>query len=309
MKPVILVLENPGNNQEEFLELAGRSTDKYTFVTSINNISCTDIIGIVHVKRKLSGEFLTDFPNLKFIATAFTGYDSVDEHYCRNHKIAVYNVPEYSTDSVAELTIALAISLLRRIPQGAQIIQNGGWETVPGLELSNRTVAIIGTGAIGCRVATLFKAFGCEIRGWSRTRKEAFSSIGGKYFSSISEAVKDAEIVSIHLPSNENTKGIFNTKELKAMKPEALLINTARGPVIDEKALIEALDKKSIGGAALDVYDTEPLPETHPFRSMDNVLALPHIAFKTKEALYRKAQITVENIIAFAENSSKNRVI
>jgi D-3-phosphoglycerate dehydrogenase len=233
----------------------------------------------------------------------------VDEHYCLNHNIAVYNVPEYSTDSVAELTIALAISLLRRIPQGSRIIKDGGWDTPPGLELANRTVAIIGTGAIGCRVATLFKALGCEIQGWSRTRKEEFISTGGKYFSSVSEAVKDADIVSIHLPANESTKGIINNEVLKSMKPYALIINTARGPIIDEKALTTALETKSIGGAALDVYDTEPLPETHPFRSMDNVLALPHIAFKTKEALLRKAQITVDNINAFSENSTKNRVI
>lgn len=308
MKSIVYIVENPGADLNTFITKAEQQFENLQFVTEVEETEKTLVEGVIHVKQKLSGTFLSDFPNLRFIATAFTGYDSVDAEYCTEQGISVYNVPEYSTNSVAELTLGLAISLLREIPRGGKVLEEGEWTMAPGIELAGKTVAVIGTGAIGCRVAELFKAFGCNIHGWSRTERERFFQ-SGTYYPTITDAIKDADIVSLHIPSNKDTKGIIGSTEINAMKQDAFIINTARGPIIEEKALIKALTEKNIAGAALDVFDIEPLAEDHPYRKMKNVIATPHIAFKTKEALERKGEITLANINNYLSGGTTNKVL
>ena len=243
------------------------------------------------------------------IAVAFTGYDSVDLEYCSSKNIAVYNVPSYSTNSVAELAITLAISLLREIPKGNEVIRKGQWDLGrPGIELSGKTVGICGTGAIGIRAAEIFRVLGCKIIGWSRTERREFTELGGKYVSSLEQLCADSDIVSIHVPANSETKALIGQEQLNKMKSSAYLINTARGPIVDENALIETLTNRKIAGAGLDVYSIEPISPENQLLKLDNVILTPHIAFKTVEALKRRAVVTINNINNFSKGISTNKV-
>ena len=309
MKPIILVLENPGYDLARFLSQLEMLYPKYSIQKELYEGQENHVKGIVHVKKRLSGSYLSGFPALKFIATAFTGYDSVDALYCKKNGIVVYNVPEYSTNSVAELTLAMAINCLRKIPSGIKIISDGAWDSLPGNELYGKRVAIIGTGATGCRAAALFRAFGCHIQGYSRSHRTAFIKLGGTYAPDLLSACRDADIISLHIPLNAETKGIINNTILGALEKNPVLINTSRGAVIEKESLLNALDNKIVSCAAIDVFDSEPLPEDDILRNHPSVLATPHIAYKTKEALKRKADITLENINAYHVNSERNRVI
>jgi phosphoglycerate dehydrogenase-like enzyme len=266
-----------------------------------------EVFGIVTVQARVDDEVLDYFPNARVIAVAFTGYDFLDLEACRRRGVAVYNVPAYSTDSVAELTLALAISLLRDIPRGDRQIRAGGWKlSSHGTELAGKTVGILGTGNIGLRVAELFKAFKSRLIGWSRTNCQAFIDLGGAYLSK--EAVlSGADIVSIHLPLTPATKGIISRTELGLMKPNACLINTARGPLVDKTALVQAIEDRRIR-AALDVFDQEPPPDDDPLPKLAGTILTPHIAFQTHEALHRRARVTIENIKAFLEKRADNRI-
>ena len=266
-----------------------------------------EVCGIVTVQAAVSEEILDCFPNVRVITVAFTGYDVLDLEACRRRNIAVYNVPGYSTDSVAELTLALAINLLREIPRLDHGIREGGWKPADhGTELAGRTVGILGTGAIGLRVAELFTACRCRLIGWSRTPRTEFTDLGGTYVG-LDEVFTQADVVSVHVQLNEETRGLVGERQLGLMKPGACLINTARGAVVDQAALTRALEQGRIR-AALDVLDEEPPAADDPLRRVEHTVLTPHIAFQTHEALYRRARITVENIRAFLDGSGRNRV-
>lgn len=267
-----------------------------------------EVFGIVTVQASVNAEILERFSNLRVIVVAFTGYDVLDLDACRRRGIAVYNAPGYSTDSVAELTLALSISLLRDIPRLDQGIRRGGWRpSGHGTELAGKVVGILGTGAIGRRVAELFKACRCKLIAWSRTLRTEFTELGGAYVP-IDEVFSKADVVSIHVQLNEETRGLVGVRELGLMKPGACLINTARGPVVDHAALVCALEEGRIR-AALDVFDEEPPAADDPLRAASYTVLTPHVAFQTHEALYRRARITVQNIRAFLDGSDQHRVV
>ena len=267
-----------------------------------------DVFGIVTVQATVNDKILDYLPNVKVIAVAFTGFDCLDLDACRRRGIAVYNVPGYSTDSVAELTLALTIGLLRDIPAADRQMRCGGWRLGGhGTELAGKTVGILGTGAIGLRVAELFKACRCKLIGWSRTERREFADLGGQYLP-LPEVLAGADIVSLHLPLSSQTDGIISADELALMKPGAVLINTARGRLVDKAALLSALEEHRIR-AALDVFDEEPLPPDDPIRKLAGALLTPHLAFQTHEALLRRAQITIQNIKSFMDGRDDNRVV
>ncbi|MGB2986252.1 MAG: NAD(P)-dependent oxidoreductase [Phycisphaerae bacterium] len=262
---------------------------------------------VVTVKTIVDDHMFDRFPNAHMIAVAFTGFDCVDLDACRRRDIAVYNVPSYSTDSVAELTLGLTICLMRDIPRCDRLIRRGGWKLDSwGTELTNKVVGILGTGAIGLRVAELFKAFKCKLIGWSRTERKEFTDLGGTYLPR-EQVLSEADVVSIHLPLSKDTEGIVGERELGLMKPGACLINTARGRVVDKAALARVLQERRIR-AALDVFDQEPIPPDDPLIRPDDTVLTPHIAFKTSEALQRRARITVQNIRAFLNGNARNRI-
>lgn len=166
----------------------------------------------------------------------------------------------------------------------------------------------MGTGEIGVATARIFKAFGCEVIGWSRSENEAFTTIGGKYIADKQAFFAAADIVSVHLPLNKETKGIIGKQELSAMKETAILVNTARGAIVNEADLIAALNQKEIAGAGLDVFEKEPIDIDNKLLKMDNVVLTPHVAYKTEEALNRRMKVTVKNIADFRDNNRGNRV-
>jgi lactate dehydrogenase-like 2-hydroxyacid dehydrogenase len=299
----IHILEELGVKRSE-LAFSGHTLTWYDGY--VDNIS---VEVLVTVKKKLGPSELSEYPNLKMIAVAFTGYDSVDLNHCRENNIAVYNVPAYSTNSVAELAVGLAISLLREIPKGNKFIREGNWDLGrPGNELYGKIVGIAGTGTIGLRTAQIFRVLGCKIAGWSRTKRKEFTDLGGTYFESLEELCGVSDILSIHVPANPGTKGLIGKDQLNKMKSSAYLINTARGPVIDEQALVEALKEGRIAGAGLDVFAVEPIEPNNSLLKLDNVILTPHIAFKTEEALKRRAEITFKNIEDFVAGIELNRV-
>ncbi|MBN2789859.1 MAG: hydroxyacid dehydrogenase, partial [Candidatus Delongbacteria bacterium] len=292
----IHILEELGIPREQFISAAEDHETSWFSDKSEQAIQCDKVEVLVTVKTKLDRNQLSEFSSLKMIAVAFTGYDSVDLDYCRENAIAVYNVPAYSTNSVAELTIGLTINLLREIPKGNDVIRKGGWNLgKAGIELSGKTVGICGTGEIGIRTAQIFKVLGCNILGWSKTQRKEFTDLGGIYVDSLNELCEKVDILSIHVPSNSETKGLIGEEQLKLVGQNGFLVNTARGPVVDESALIEALQKNVIAGAGIDVYEVEPVKFDNPLLNMDNIVLTPHIAFKTKEALVRRAEVTVFN--------------
>lgn len=304
----ILIIDDLLTLNQDFENSASASNLNYEIIWDKKVATPTKVEVIVTVLKKLSKEYLQQFTNLKMIAVAFTGYDSVDMDYCQEHGIAVYNVPKYSTNSVVELTIGLTIAVMREITKGNTIIRNEGWSIEPGIELFGKRVGIMGTGEIGVATARIFRAFGCEVIGWSRSENKAFKALGGKYIADKQAFFAAADIVSIHLPLNSDTKRIIGKKELKAMKPTAILINTARGAIVNEAELIAALEQKVIAGAGLDVFKKEPIENDNSLLKLENVVLTPHVAYKTKEALSRRMEVTVKNIADFLEDKKGNRV-
>lgn len=307
-KKQILVLEDLSIPKEQLNTIVAENDLHYELVWSADQVERAEAVeGIITVKTKVDAAVLEKYPNVTFVAVAFTGYDCVDLDACTQAGIDVLNVPSYSTNSVSELVIGQAIALLRNIPSADTAIRTGVWDVSPGQELAGKTVGILGTGAIGMQTALLFKAFGCQVVGWSRTHKEDFSSIG-TYIADQSDFYAASDIVCVHLPLNEHTAGLVGEKAFKAMKNTAYIINTARGPVIDEAALVSALKNNEIAGAAIDVFAQEPVAADNELLKLPNCVLTPHIAYKTEEALVRRASITIENIVSSLAGAPVNKV-
>ncbi len=307
-KKQILILEDLGINQKDFQELISQKKLDYDWINNFDSTNADLIEGIITIKIKVDAQLISQFPNLKFVAVAFTGYDCVDMTACQQNNIAVFNVPTYSTDSVAELTLGLAISLLREIPQTQNVLRSGNWAHPAGLELKGKTVGIIGTGNIGLRVAELFSAFGCKLLAWSRSERQAFIDLGGNYTNSLEELAAKVDILSVHIPQTPESVNLIDAAILSKMKTSAYLINAARGPIVNQNDLSEALNNNQLAGAAIDVFDQEPIAENTAILKAKNTILTPHIAYKTEEALLRRASITVDNISAFANGAIINRV-
>lgn len=306
MKKQILLLEKLGIPEADVKEKA-KDLD-YELIWDSKKANTEAVEVVVTIKKEVDRKIVEKYPNLKMIAVAFTGYDAVDMDVCHEKDIAVYNVPAYATNSVAELAVGLSISLLREIPKGDQLVKNKEWDLKPGLDLGDKTIGIVGTGTIGIAAAKLFKAFGCKLIGWSKSVKDEFRDLGGTYVDELKQLFSQADIVSVHLPLNEKTRDIIGYEELSSMKNSGFLINTARGPIINESDLIKILKEEKIAGAALDVFDTEPIEKDNELLTLKNVILTPHIAYKTEEALQRRAQVTMDNIKDFNEGKKGNRV-
>lgn len=237
--------------------------------------------------------------HLKYIAVAFTGFDHVNIDACNKKGIKVSNAAGFSNQSVAELSVGMAIAMLREFKENEIRLRTHKARVGFGNTLAGKTVGIVGTGSIGMDTAKLFKAFGCKIIGYSRSERAEAIAIGMEYCS-LESLLSRADIISLHVPLTDSTKGMIGHEALDMMKPTAYLINTARGAVIDQKALNAAVSEGKIAGAALDIYDIEPpLPKNHDVLQQEKILALPHIAFATEEAIVLRADITFENVNAW----------
>lgn len=256
---------------------------------------------------KYGREVMESCPSLKMVCVAFTGVDHVDIDYCREKGITVCNCAGYSTSAVADIVFAMVISLARNIIPCQDKARNGGTKDgLVGFELDGKTFGIIGTGAIGTRVAKIANAFGCKVIAYSRTKKD----LPDVEFVTMEELLKKSDIVSLHVPQTPETTGLIGKEQLELMKPEAILINTARGPVVDSTALAAALKNGTIAAAGVDVFNCEPpLPAEEPLLAAPNTLLTPHIAFASHQAFEKRADIVAENIKYWLEGKPQNVII
>ena len=244
---------------------------------------------------------------LQMLDVAFTGIDHVGLNACREKGITVCNAAGYSTQTVAELIIAMAVAGLRNMAKGNEAVRNGGTSAgLGGREISGRTVGIIGLGAIGFACAKLFLAFGAKVIAFNRSEKDEAKALGIEY-KSLDEVLKESDIISLNLPNNSETKGLISKEKIALMKNDAVFINCARGPIVDNQALAEALNNDELGFACIDVYDMEPpLPADYPLLHAKNTFLTPHQAFISEEAMVRRAKIVFENISAYLAGTPEN---
>lgn len=262
---------------------------------------------LIIANSPLSADIIESADNLKMISVGFTGIDHIDMEACRKRNITVCNAQGYATDSTAELTVGLMLSCLRNIVPYTDIVKNGG--TFSGYRhntLRGKTIGIIGTGSIGLRVAEITKAFGCDLIGFSRHEKAEALSLGMKYMP-IDDVFRKSDIVTLHTPLTEDTRGIANRKRIFSMKKSAFLINCARGPLVDSKALADALNSDMISGAGIDVFETEPpIEKTHPLLNSKNTILTPHVGFISEESMNARAHIVCDNITAWLDGNPIN---
>jgi D-3-phosphoglycerate dehydrogenase len=254
----------------------------------------------------VSSDVIEGAKELKHISVAFTGVDHVSQADCAKKGITISNAAGYSTQAVAELTIGMAIDLLRKITPADSVTRSlGGRDGFLGNELSKKTFGILGLGLIGQKVAQIANAFGCRVVAWSRTNKQ----IEGIDFQEFDEVIKRSDILSIHLPLTQQTKHLIGIREFEMMKPTSILINTARANIVNTLALVDALKQQLIAGAAVDIYEKEPpLESNHPLLSAPNTLLLPHIGFATNEAISHRSEIVLSNIKGWINGEPQNIV-
>ena len=246
---------------------------------------------------KLGASVLSRCPQLKYLSVAFTGLDHIDLAYCGEHGIEVQNASGYSTTAVSELAVGMMLDLLRQVTRLDGVIrQGGGRGSFLGRELRGKTVGVVGTGAIGTATARLLLAFGARVVAYSRTERAEVKALGVDYCP-LPDLLRQSDIVTLHTPLTDATRGLIGREELAMMKPTALLVNTARGPVADIGAVAEALREGRIAGAAFDVFEQEPpLPANHPLRSAPNCVLTPHVAFATEESFAVRADIVFDHV-------------
>jgi glycerate dehydrogenase len=257
-------------------------------------------------KVKLNGEYMSSVPTLKYIGVTATGYNIVDVAAARERKVIVTNVPTYGTQSVAQMTFALLLELTQHVGHHAQTVREGRWTRAPDfcywdyplIELDGLTLGIIGFGRIGKMVGQLAEAFGMKVLTYSRKQPVA----------EMETLFRRSDIISLHCPLTPQTEHLVNEKRLAWMKPTAFLLNTSRGPLIDESALAKALNEGRIAGAGLDVLAVEPPTADNPLLRAKNCLITPHIAWATRAARSRLMEAVVENVRAFLAGESKNVV-
>ncbi len=271
----------------------------------VDKASKADVLIIAN--SPLSGDVIRACPNLKMISVAFTGIDHVDIEACKERNVLISNAAGYSTYAVAELTIGLILSTLRNIVPCDKATREENTRTgLVGNELYNKTIGIIGTGAIGKRVAMIAKAFGCKLLGYSRTENDEAKKIGINY-ASLDELLQKSDIVTIHTPLTPQTKLLINKDNIALMKPGSILINAARGAIVESQALADALNNEKIKGAGIDVFEMEPpIPTNHPLLNSKNTTLTPHVAFATDESMVRRASITFNNILKWIDGNPQN---
>ncbi len=281
-----------------------RSTDKDTLIAQAK-----DADAMILANMPMPADVLRACPKLKFIDVAFTGVDHVGLDAAREKNIAVSNASGYSNEAVSELVIGMALSLARNMREVETRCRNGKDKTgLVGWEIKGKTVGIIGLGKIGARSAALFHTFGAKILAQSRTQHTDWPP----YIEQVSQddLLKNSDIVVLHCPLNDTTRGMIDAKKIAMMKPTAILINVARGPVVVARDLAEALNNGVIAGAAVDVFDGEPpLAMSEPLLYAKNCLVTPHVAFATQQSMSLRAEIVFDNLAAWLDGSQKNKIM
>ncbi|MCV7178695.1 D-2-hydroxyacid dehydrogenase family protein [Mycolicibacterium sphagni] len=244
----------------------------------VARLAAFDVIFVMRERTPLPRSIIERLPRLKMIASTGPFNASIDMAAAEEHGIHV-GTTGGTVASTVELTWALILAGARNLVGESVSVRDGGWQTSVGRELSGRVLGVLGLGRIGARVARIGEAFGMDVIAWSQNLTPEAAAEAGATYVGKEELFGRADVLTIHMKLSERSTGLVGAAELALMKPTALLVNTSRGPLIDEAALVETLTAKRIRAAALDVFDTEPLPEGHPLRTLDNVIATPHIGY------------------------------
>jgi D-lactate dehydrogenase len=281
----------------------------------------------VFIYSKIDEEIIRTLPNLKLVTTRSTGFDHIDLEACKKRGITVCNVPSYGENTVAEHTFALILSLSRNLCRTCpRSMHDFSIEGLMGFDLKGKTMGVIGAGQIGLHVIRIAKGFGMNVLSFDAHPYKILSEVMGFEYTSLEDLLARSDIITLHVPYNKYTHHLMDREKFKLVKKGAILINTARGSIVDTEALIEALDKKILSGAGLDVIEGEELireekqllydpknikvladiVKDHILLSKDNVVFTPHIAFYSKEAMERILETTVENTADFVSGNPQN---
>jgi glyoxylate reductase len=249
----------------------------------------------------IDAEVMAAAPKLRVISNFGVGFDNVDVDAATKRGILVCNTPGVLSDAVADLTLGLIISLARRLPEAERFVREGNWGSGRmvdlGVDLKGKTLGIIGLGRIGCAVAKRARAFGMEVVFHDQFREPPADASFCRY-RALDDLLRESDFVTLHVSLSAETRKLIDARTLGLMKPAAYLINTSRGPVIDQSALVEALQAGRIAGAALDVFEREPLPADDPLVTMPNVIALPHVGSATRETRAAMLNLAIDNLLA-----------
>lgn len=259
---------------------------------------------IIVANNPLNADVIRGCKKLKYLDVAFTGIDHIAIDACRENNVVVSNCAGYSTAAVADLVFGMLISLYRNIAACDTAVRNEGTKDgLIGCELEGKKFGVVGTGAIGMRVAKIAQAFGCDVLAYSRTKK----NVEGIRYVSLDDLMRESDIISLHVPSNAETCNMISAEKIAKMKKTAVLINLARGPVLDSQALADALNADKIAGACIDVFETEPpIAKSHPLLSAKHTVLTPHVAFASKEAMVKRAVIAFENVVQYLNGTPQN---
>ena len=266
--------------------------------TLVQRLLPFQILCVMRERTPLPRHILEQLPNLKLIVSTGQRNASIDRTAAEELGITI-TPTGYHTSGAPELTWALLMAIARHIPAENVSTRAGGWQRSVGTDLKGKTIGIVGLGNIGSKIAAYAHAFDMRVIAWSENLTSGHAQQQGAILVTKEALFREADFVSIHLVLSHRSRGIVTAKELNAMKPSAYLINTSRGPLVDEPALIAVLKERKIAGAALDVFDQEPLPADHPFRQLDNVLITPHIGYVTEDTYQIFYQDTVKAILAW----------
>lgn len=305
---------NPGDLSWDFLNKYGEVTvyERTPLEEVAKRIGDADIV--LTNKSPINEEILNACPNIKLVCVLATGYNVVDCEATRKRGIPVCNVPDYGTAAVAQFTFALLLDLCHKVAHHAQTVREGKWCTspdfcywdTPQMELAGKTMGIIGFGRIGRAVGKIAKAFGMNVIAYNRSQCEEGKTIGS--YVNLDELLATADIISLHCPLTAENTGMINSDTISNMKDGAILINTARGPLIDEAAVAEALSCGKLRAAACDVVSAEPMEENNPLKSAPNCIVTPHMAWAPIESRMRIQDCTERSIQAFLAGKPINTV-
>lgn len=305
---------NPGDLSWEALEKMGRVRiyDRTESGEIEERIGESRIV--ITNKTPITRELLEKKPQIRYVGVLATGYNVVDIEACRDHDIVVTNIPTYGTDAVAQFVFALLLELCNRVGHHDRRVKDGAWSRAadfcfwdyPLMELRGKTMGLIGYGRIGQATAKIAQAFGMEVIIYDLKKPEGTEE--GMEFVYIDELYRRSDVISLHCPLTDSNRGMINEESISRMKDGVRIINTSRGPLIDEGALEKGLMSKKVAGAALDVLTVEPAREDNPLLKYDNCIITPHIAWAPREARERLLNIAVENLRAYLEGKIQNKV-
>ena len=268
---------------------------------TINDLKDFDIVVMMRERTRFPGAVIDGLPKLKLLITTGAYNASIDMKACQERGIVVCGTGGFGNPTTG-ITFGLILELTRRIGWEHARMKTGiSWQNTLGMDIEGKTIGVLGLGKLGARAAGVAKAFGMKVIAWSQNlTPERCKELGSEYVSK-DDLFRDADVVTIHLQLSDRTRNLIAAKELGLMKKSAYLVNTSRGPIVEEKALLDALNKKQIAGAGLDVFDVEPLPLDHPYRKMDNVVITPHLGYVSQQNYDKYYPDIVENIRGFLD--------